>query len=94
MLNLNLQIENIENELKKDEHQPYFSKEKDKYISFSEYITEIENQKNELMFNIRESTGEGNYKEVANWTSNEVHEYIRLKSKQLRLLKNKNKVNE
>ena len=64
----------IENELKE---------EKKEYKPYSHVVLEMEEQRKQILFDIKESTGEGNYKDVDLWTLPEIYDYLERKNKQI-----------
>ena len=48
---------------------------------------------NETMFNLREATGQGNYKPVELWTIGEIADFVKRKNKQIKEAKNERQTN-
>lgn len=82
-------IEKIELKLQKNEFQNFWNSETNSYISFARHIKENAIKTKKMIFNIRESTGTGNYKLLENWNITEIYNYIALKDEQVKKLNEK-----
>jgi len=88
---LEANIEKRELELKKDEYQIFYSEEKKRLISYAEYVLELNEQYKQTIFDIKESTGEGNYSDVEKWSFPQIIDYLKRKKIQIEKLKSKYK---
>lgn len=57
-------------------------KEKKEIETLKNILDDIDLKHNDLIFNLRESTGNGNYKDLDFWSLPEMQEYINRKNKQ------------
>jgi hypothetical protein len=81
------QIKELEKELENEENDPNFDKSKKKYISYIDYVLDLDKRKRTILFDIREATGDGNYTNPLTWSLPEIHEYLELKKAQIEKLK-------
>ena len=51
---------------------------------------EIIEEYKETIFNLKEATGDGNYKDIESWTIEEITDFIQRKNRQISKAKNKN----
>jgi hypothetical protein len=79
--------------LQKDKYQPFFSPDKNKYVSFVEAVIENDAKTKQTIFNIKEATGSGNYKDVESWNISEIYDYLNFKEKQIKNLSSKTNFN-
>ena len=90
-MNIEVQINEIKRKLDKKEFQKFYDTDKDRYISYAEFVSTLEEQKKQTLFDIKESTGDGNYTNVDKWNITQVFDYLQRKEKQIKKLKAKYK---
>jgi len=83
------EAQQLEKELKKEKFSTFFVFEKEKLMSFSEYIMKLEEEKKETLFQLAESTGQGNYKPIEQWNIVEINDYLEKKKKQIEKINQK-----
>jgi len=83
VLKLSAEIEVREFQLTKDEFQPFWNEEKNKFDTYANFVQDLQNEFEQNLFDIKELTGEGNYKEVEKWTWHEVIDYSKRKAAQI-----------
>lgn len=83
ILKLSAEIEVREFQLNADEFQPFWNEEKNKFDTYANFVQDMQNEFEQNLFDIKELTGEGNYKEVEQWTWLEVIDYSKRKAAQI-----------
>jgi len=83
-LKFEAQIENLELELLNDENQPFYDEDKKRFISYAEFVMNLEEKYKQTIFDIKESTGDGNYTDVEKWNFTKISDYLKRKEKQIK----------
>lgn len=85
-----VQANKLEKELNSNKFDPFYNTENQKFTNFVEYVEELQEQYLQTIFEIKESTGEGNYGDIEKWNIVQIFDYINRKEKQVKELKAKN----
>jgi len=82
-LTIEAEIETINLQLQEDKYHEFYDTKKEGFLTYAEYVMRLDEDYHQTIFEIKESTGEGNYNDVEKWSFSKITDYLKRKQKQI-----------